>query len=195
MSGFKSQYVNVIDTNDIKRADLKIWRDYDQDGVTDRPDSVTGAGRELFTLAQLGIVELSLTNPALNVTTPTGAQLLSSGDVTVTRGRVTKMFEAVFQSSDVDTRFGGEAGAAVWADSTLNVNGFGSVTDLSVAMANDIELGELATTQAAAMTVANPKTLRLLRYSKLEKLAANCLSANNDVELLPFRSNTRAYLC
>jgi hypothetical protein len=89
-----------------------------------------------------------------------GTQRLSSGDVKFTSGRVTKMFEAIFQSSDVDTRFGGEAGAAAWAKSNLNVKGFGSITDLSVAMANDIELGTLATTQVTAMTAPKLKTLR-----------------------------------
>jgi hypothetical protein len=133
LASYDSNGDGKISVADIMWADLKIWRDYDQDGVTDSGDSVTGAGRELFTLAQLGIVELSLTNPALNVTTPTGAQLLSSGDVTFTSGRVTKMFEAIFQSSDVDTRFNGEAGVAPWANSALNVKGFGSITDLSAA--------------------------------------------------------------
>ena len=141
-----------ITVGDLIWSELQVWQDYDQDGVTD-------AG-ELKSLDQLGIVSLSLQRNALDTVTPQGAQLLGSSTVTFASGLVTRMFEAILPSSDTDTRYAGEAGRPDWqADLALDSKGFGSIADLSVAMANDIGLGELVSTRAAAMTAPKLKTL------------------------------------
>lgn len=131
---------------------LLVWQDRDSDGITD-------AG-ELSTLDQLGLRSIGLTPTALGVTTPQGTDLLSYATFTRADGTSGQVFEAIFQSNDVDTRYAGEAGRAAWqSDLRLNAKGFGTVTDLAVAMANDIELGELAAATAAAMTAPKLKTL------------------------------------
>ncbi len=141
-----------ISVGDLIWSELQVWQDRDRDGVTD-------AG-ELKSLSALGIIEISLTNTALNATTPQGAQLLSRGDVRFADGRVRSMFEAIFSSNDVDTKFAGEAGRAPWqTGTTLNAKGFGTITDLAVAAANDVGLAELAQSRAALMTSPKLKTL------------------------------------
>ena len=132
-------------------AELRIWQDRDQDGVTD-------AG-ELKSLSQLGIVSLDVVRRDLNVTTPQGAQLTGYGDVTFANGVTRRMFDAVFASNNTDTEYGGESGAPTWATTPLNAKGFGSITDLAVAMANDADLGQLASSTAAAMTAPKLQTL------------------------------------
>ena len=52
---------------DVAWSELKVWQDYDRDGVTD-------AG-ELKTLTELGIVSLDAAAQAMDITTPQGVQL------------------------------------------------------------------------------------------------------------------------
>ncbi len=144
LAGYDDNHDGRISAADTVWANLTVWQDRDRDGVTD-------AG-ELKSLDALGIVELSLAAQPLGVTTPQGAQLLASGSVTFAGGRVSTMFEAIFNSSDIETRYGGEGGHAAWqAGLTIDQKGFGTLTDLSVAMANDVALGELTMATAAAM--------------------------------------------
>ena len=137
---------------DVLWSELKVWQDYNRDGITD-------AG-ELKTLDQLGIVTLDLGSTAINLRTLQGAHLTAFGDVTFEDGAVRRMYDAILNSNDTDTKFAGESGRADWQfASTLDVKGFGRITNLSVAMANDIVFDQLATTTAAAMTVPKLRTL------------------------------------
>ncbi len=137
---------------DVLWSELKIWQDVNGDGVTD-------AG-ELKTLEEVGIVSLDLNARALDILTPQGARLTSSADVTFDGGAVRRMFDAVLASNDTDTKFSGEAGHAVWQSATtLDLKGFGRITNLSVAAANDIGFSNLVSSTAAAMTVPNFRTL------------------------------------
>ncbi|MFK0205613.1 hypothetical protein [Agrobacterium sp. NPDC090283] len=93
---------------DILWSELRVWQDYNRDGVTD-------AG-ELKTLDQLGIVSLDLGARAIDIRTPQGARLTGTGDVTFESGAVRRMFDAILMSNDTDTKFAGEAGHAVWQE-------------------------------------------------------------------------------
>ncbi|WP_272490883.1 calcium-binding protein, partial [Mesobacterium pallidum] len=126
-------------------AELQVWRDLDSDGETD-------AG-ELFSLDALGIVRFDLASDPLDILTPQGAELLASGIVEFDTGATTRMFEAIFESSDSYTEFAGQSGLAPWQqDLGVDSKGYGSMTSLAIAMANDIELGEIAADVAASMT-------------------------------------------
>ena len=126
-------------------SELLIWRDANEDGITD--------DGELLTLDELGIVAFDLANDPLNVTTPQGADLLSTGLVEFDDGSTVRMFEALFHSIETFTRYAGESGRAAWQqDLEIESRGYGSMTDLSIAMANDIELGLIVAEAAAAMT-------------------------------------------
>lgn len=152
LAGYDSNADGKITLADAIWSELRIWQDLDQDGETD-------AG-ELKSLDQLGIVSISLASQAIGLTTPQGAELVSGSDVTFASGRISHMFEALFQSDDIDTHYAGEDGRAAWQPSTqLNSKGFGSITDLGVALANDLELGDIAAQRAAAMDVADIKQL------------------------------------
>jgi hypothetical protein len=141
-----------ISVADLIWSERKVWQDRDRDGETD-------AG-ELKSLSALGIRELSLGTTALGATTPQGTQLLSYGRVTFDSGRVSTMFEAIFTSNDTITKYAGESGRAPWQGAnTLNAKGFGTITDLAVAAANDVGLAELAQGRAASMTSPKLKTL------------------------------------
>ncbi|MFA6605358.1 MAG: hypothetical protein WCS75_00005, partial [Sphingomonas sp.] len=131
---------------------LQVWRDLNGDGITE--------DGELKSLNDLGIVSLGVTSNSLDLTTPQGTRLTGYGDVTLSNGSVRRMFDAAFASSDVDTRYAGESGQAAWqSDQTIDAKGFGTITNLSVATANDISLAKLVADTAAGMTSTNLKDL------------------------------------
>ncbi len=141
-----------ITAADLVWGSLQVWRDLDADGRTD-------AG-ELFSLDELGIVSIDLGAAPLDITTPQGADLLATGMVALESGEERRMFEAIFESFETYTRYAGESGLAAWQqDGLVESRGYGSMTDLPVAAANDIELGLILAETAASMT--EPDYLKL----------------------------------
>ena len=142
----------VIDANDAIWSQLQIWQDLNEDGVSQ-------AG-ELKSMAEVELISLSLTHTPLDVTTPQGTQLPSVGQVTFADGSTSNMFEAIFDTSSSDTRYAGETGLPDWQRNVhLDARGFGLLTDLSIAMSNDIGFGQLAASTAAAMTTPDMRVL------------------------------------
>jgi hypothetical protein len=136
-----------IDSADAVFGKLRVWQDVNGDGVTD-------AG-ELQSLSQLGIASISLNGQAVNGTTPQGTEIRTYSTFTRTDGTISGVYDAVFGNDQTDTVYRGESGQAAWAGShAIDVKGFGRITNLAVATANDFELAELLTARAAAMTVA-----------------------------------------
>ncbi len=172
-----------ISVADLIWSELKVWQDTDRDGETD--------SGELKGLSALGIRELSLGTTALDATTPQGTQLLSYGSVTFDTGRVSTMFEAIFNSNDTVTKYAGESGLAPWQGAdTLNAKGFGTITDLAVATANDVGLAELAQTRSSAMTAPN---LRTLVAQAGDVLGAWGMTLETSRELLAVRQLQRSH--
>lgn len=144
-------YVTVGDSG---FAELWVWRDLDQDGFTD--------DGELFSLADLGIVSLTVTSELLNATTPQGTLLRERGTFTRADGSTGNMFEAVFETDATDTIYRGEKGVAAWLgnEAVPDAKGFGSMVNLSVAVSNDFELGRIVLDAAASMTTPSLKDIR-----------------------------------
>jgi hypothetical protein len=131
--------------SDLGFAALRVWRDFDQDGVTD-------AG-ELSSLANAGITSLGLAATPMNQDTPQGNHLLAQGSFTRANGTTGTMFDMAFDTNATGTGtvFRGDKGTAQWLTSAPlpDVKGFGSMTDLRVAASNDFGLA--ATLKAACI--------------------------------------------
>lgn len=141
----------VIDAADAAFDTLQVWRDLNQDGV------VTAG--ELSSLSETGITSLDAWGQEMgDFVTPTKARLLREGAVTFEDGRISSMYGAVFDSSETFTAFRGEIG--VLAAPQIQSRGFGNLVNLNVAMANDLELAEVARAAADAMTAVDMRTLR-----------------------------------
>ena len=97
-----------IDTADLIWSELKVWQDFDQDGISDEG--------ELSSLEALGIVSLNLDNTPLGIVTPQGATLRVEGTFTWDNGDIGRTVEAIFELNNVDTKYRGEAGRAPWLD-------------------------------------------------------------------------------
>ncbi len=164
-----------IDASDAIWSELQVWRDIDGDGVSD-------AG-ELFSLDALGITSFSLNRTAMSHLTPQGTRLEGVAEFTWANGGTGRMFDAVFEMNDVDTRFDGEAGLASWlGDKPVNARGFGQVADLAIAMSNDFALAKRVADAAEAMTVPD---MLLMRKAAGDALGQWGFSLDQTRELVP----------
>lgn len=85
---------------------------------------------------------------------PQGNTIRDVGAFTWADGTTGKAYDVVFATDQADTVYRGESGLAAWSPA-ITVKGFGTVTDLSVAIANDFDLADNVAATAAAMTVAD----------------------------------------
>ncbi len=152
LAQFDTNHNGNIDADDVDFGQLEVWIDANEDGITD--------SGELHSLASLNIDKISLSAADLGDSqTGSGATLRAAAIVTLTDGSTRIAYEAVFPANHVDSVYAGESGRAAWQQTlTLDAKGFGTVTNLAVAMANDIALGELAAATAASMTTPKLKT-------------------------------------
>jgi hypothetical protein len=152
LAGYDLNHDGKIDSADQVFGKLRVWQDANGDGITD-------AG-ELQSLSQLGIASISLNGQAVNGTTPQGTEIRTYSTFTRTDGTTSGVYDAVFGNDQTDTVYRGESGQAAWAGPhAIDVKGFGRITNLAVASANDFELAELLASRAAAMTTADLHTL------------------------------------
>ena len=115
-----------ITSLDSRFAELRVWRDLDQDGVSD-------AG-ELFTLGELGIAELNTAYTDTNRHLVGGNQLAQLGNYTKADGSTAVMGDVNFRFSNVHTKHL----SAINTDdliSSINLAGAGRVRNLSESMA------------------------------------------------------------
>ena len=150
----------VIDALDPLFGALQVWRDLNRDGLTD-------AG-ELATLAETGIVSLSLDAEERGTETAAGNLLRAASEIVFEDRRVSEMVEVIFDSETLDGVYRGlvplpglENGvaAARWTDSH-DLKGCGRLADLAVAASNEPLLKETVERVGAAMTVPDLQTLR-----------------------------------
>jgi len=149
----------IINSEDARFADLKVWRDIDGDAVTD-------AG-ELYSLADLNINALSAHGVTRNIETANGTIIRADSFFTRVDGTTGQMGELIFETDRVTARYRGDNGIASWANSyeaspavvgdastgsgrrVVNANGYGRMTDLAVAVSQDIRVADaLAAVQA-----------------------------------------------
>ncbi|MEC1641053.1 calcium-binding protein, partial [Schinkia azotoformans] len=123
-----------IDNQDGKFADLRIWRDLNQDGLSSE--------RELFGLEQLGIKSLNLAYSNVNIQDSSGNIVSRKGSFEKTDGTLASLGEYLFSRNTLDTI------AREWVETPKNmeslpdINGLGSVYSLKQAMVRDSS-GEL----------------------------------------------------
>lgn len=132
----------ILDASDPAFAELKLWRDADQNGVT-------GAG-ELISLLDAGIVSLNLAN---------GNQLTREGSFTRTDGTTSAMGEFNLATDTFNTKFAEQIEVSEALKALPNMQGAGNVRELQQAAAqSDTVAGLLAQFQGAA-TRAEQKAL------------------------------------
>ncbi|MBF0804229.1 hypothetical protein IR141_07740 [Neisseria sp. 19428wB4_WF04] len=83
LAGFDSNSDGLIDNKDEKFAALKVWRDLNQDGISQEG--------ELFGLAELGIQSLDLAYQNTDIRLDNGNTIAQKGSYTLSDGRKREM--------------------------------------------------------------------------------------------------------
>ncbi len=151
LAGFDSNSDGVVDAGDALFGDLQVWRDLNTDGVTQ--------DGELFSLDSLNIASFSLTSEQLGLTTSSDNELRARGEFTYDDGSTGDIYEIIFDTDRVSSRYRGDNGKT--ADAALfDAKGYGRLTDLGVAASNDLAIADVARQVAESMTIANLSDLR-----------------------------------
>ncbi len=140
----------VVDASDTF-ATLKVWVDANEDGKTD-------AG-ELKSLASLDIVSISTGSTVTN-TTDSGNIIAATGTFVRGDGTTGTIGEVKFDTDNTHTTWQGDSSVSPDAASRPDLKGFGTLTDLHVAMTLDPDLVQ---TVDAALPSLNTLSLASLR--------------------------------
>ena len=147
----------VIDANDAIYADLKVWQDANEDGITDPG--------ELMTLQEAGIASISLTT-----TTPPAGEEDNAGNFvsavsTFTRsdGTTSTISNVYFNTDEFNTVHAGGTTNQLPLDGVLSeLKGTGTLTDLRYAMSQDPALQTLVEQVMPTLTSHRLDDLRAL---------------------------------
>ena len=141
----------IIDASDPAFAELKLWRDADQNGAT-------GAG-ELISLADAGIVSLNLAHTLKNQNLANGNQLTREGSFTRTDGTTSAMGEFNLATDTFNTKFAEQIEVPEALKTLPNMQGAGKVRELRQAATQSDGVASLLAQFQNAATRAEQKAL------------------------------------
>ncbi|HZB42366.1 MAG TPA: hypothetical protein VE487_15445, partial [Ilumatobacter sp.] len=119
----------VIDALDEIFSQLRVWVDGDGDAITDPG--------ELKSFGDLGIASIGLATLPMVGTFIAGNQVLETGHFTWSDGSLGTVADVAFHVDNYDTRFLGDTSVGAAAEGLPNQKGYGTLTDLSVAITHD----------------------------------------------------------
>ena len=141
----------ILDASDPAFAELKLWRDADQNGAT-------GAG-ELISLADAGIVSLNLAHTLKNQNLANGNQLTREGSFTRTDGTTSAMGEFNLATDTLNTKFAEQIEVPEALKTLPNMQGAGNVRELRQAATQSDGVASLLAQFQNAATRAEQKAL------------------------------------
>jgi hypothetical protein len=128
---------NVINASDPAFANLLVWRDLNQNGISEES--------ELFTLAELDIVSINLNATAVNQTNQ-GHDISHVSTYTVDDGvsgpQNLAIVDVWFQYDDINSEFVGDYTLDLASLFTVNQRGYGTLPDLYIAASMDNDLND-----------------------------------------------------
>jgi len=173
----------VVDGADPAFADLRVWRDLDQDGRSD--------SGELEALEALGITGLDAI-PGGGAEPVAGHAIPLAASFARADGRTGAVGDVYFRANTVNTRLAGPHTLSYAALALPEVRGYGRLADLRLAMSADPVLRErvagLASLELATVDdLSGARALAeavLYRWAGVEGLAADARGANVDARKL-----------
>ena len=164
LASLDSNNDGIIDANDPAFAQLKLWRDTNQDGVSNTTNTGTGNTSELISLSEAGIVSLNLTNILKNQTQTNGNLLTREGsftkiDATTGQTLTQTMSEYNLATNTFDTQFKDNITISDTAKTLPNMQGSGNVRELQQAASQSNSLQSLLNQFSTATTRDAQKTL------------------------------------
>ena len=141
----------ILDASDPAFAELKLWRDTSQDGVSQ--------GGEFITLAEAGIVSLNLANTLKNQGLANGNQLTREGSFTRADGTTGGMGEFRLATDTFDTQFAEPVEVPEALKTLPTMGGAGNVRELQQAAAQSSNVAGVLAQFQSATTRAEQKAL------------------------------------
>ena len=180
LAGLDGNADGRIDAQDARFAELRVWQDADQDGISD-------AG-ELRSLGELGIASVGLGYATVSVTSE-GNRISEVGTFTRADGTTGQVADVWFANDQTDTRWRGDITIDMRAYFLPVLRGYGEVAPLSVAMTGDEALLQMVADLTFA-PVAQAGTFRsqveaiLLRWAEAEGVDPASRGPNIDARIL-----------
>ncbi|HEX2751715.1 MAG TPA: hypothetical protein VHP34_01145, partial [Alphaproteobacteria bacterium] len=156
LAAIDSNSDDVIDVNDAAFADLVVWQDLNQNGVTD-----TG---ELKTLAELGIKSIDVVPTSTTATTQAGNTIAAEGTFTWDDDSTGTTGEVLFNATPYYAEWLEDVTISVEAEALPNLVGHGTIPQLHLAMS-----------YAPALVDTVEDTLLTLNTNDLETLRDNII--------------------
>jgi hypothetical protein len=119
----------VIDAGDAIYAQLQVWRDLDGNAKVDEG--------ELFSLAELDIASITVAATPQTDLMIAGNQVTATGSFTRGDNSTGAIADVVFTVDPFHTRYLGDTSVSEAAAARANLKGYGTLTDLHVAMTLD----------------------------------------------------------
>jgi hypothetical protein len=170
MSGFAAltQYDTngdgVIDAADPIFSQLRIWVDANGNGVVDPG--------ELETLTQAGIVSINLDATTQTGDTVAGNQILATATFTMADGSTRTIADVSFVTDNMHSHFTGDTTVGAGAAALPDLKGYGTLTDLQVAMSLDPSLVATMSADLPGLDVVDLTALRAAATPILSAWAA-----------------------
>ncbi|STR03242.1 Uncharacterised protein [Kingella potus] len=134
----------VIDAKDKIFSQLRVWRDLNQDGI-----SQSG---ELFTAASLKIKSFNLAYQNTRTVLGNGNTLAQNGSYTKTDGKTAQMGDILLQADTLYSRYANPVKLTDKQAQAANLHGIGRLRDLREAAALSGALGKVLSAYSAAQT-------------------------------------------
>ena len=161
LSAFDDNQDGRIDAQDAVFSTLRIWKDGDGNRVTD-------AG-ELLTLAEAGVVAINLTPTSTVETMVNGNVVRATGSFEFADQTTGMIGDVLFDVNQRDTEWLGDRTISAAAAALPEVKGYGTLTDLRIAMTDS---PALQTVVASTMQWLGSYNLNALRFSMKPILSA-----------------------
>lgn len=141
----------VIDASDAVYDQLSVWRDLNQNRVVD--------DGEMVSLASLGITSIGVTGTP-STTTVNGNDVLATGGFTRADGSTGQLGDIGFRVDQQRTQWLGDSTVSASAATLPELRGFGTLTNLRVAMTLDPTLQAVAATVLPALETLDLAAMR-----------------------------------
>ena len=141
----------VVDAKDADFGKLRVWRDLNQDGVSQK--------EELFTLEEVGVQSLNVAYQDTNQNLGNGNRLAQEGSYTGKDGNVRKMGDLLFGNNTLYSRYSQSVNLTDEQRAAANLQGIGRLRDLREAAALSPALAAALQAYTKAETKAQQKAL------------------------------------
>ncbi|WP_420970809.1 calcium-binding protein [Bradyrhizobium sp. B120] len=142
----------VIDANDAVYSQLRVWQDANGNAVVDPG--------ELKTLSDLGIASINVSSTAQNGMSAAGNSIEATGTFTWANGTTGSVGDVVLTTDPFHSEYKGDKSVSAAAAAKPDLKGYGTLTDLHVAMTLDPTLIDVVNATLPLLTTPNLPALR-----------------------------------